>query len=251
MAEMLIDGAKLDACNTAEADAIRAKTGSTDTIPYDYANNKGFADAIAAIQTGGANREAEMIGAASDGTPLLAGTYRNEDVTVLRPYAFINQTGLTKLELPNILRLTYSTYAMSGCRALTSFHAPLLQSVGARVFENCVALTALEMDGGGWGDIRNLAFSGCSALNTLVLRQATRPISVGASGLQGTPFANGGSGGTIYIPKVLYDHLGDGSTLDYKAATNWSTYDGYGTITWVQIEGSYYETHYADGTEIV
>lgn len=53
MAEMLIDGAKLDACNTAEADAIRAKTGGTSPIPYDYENNKGFADAIAAIPSGG------------------------------------------------------------------------------------------------------------------------------------------------------------------------------------------------------
>ena len=55
MAEMLVDGAKLDACNTAEADAIRAKTGGTDPIPYDYENNKGFADAIAAIPSGGGN----------------------------------------------------------------------------------------------------------------------------------------------------------------------------------------------------
>ena len=53
MAEMLIDGAKLDACNTAEADAIRAKTGGTDPIPYDYENNRGFADAIATIPSGG------------------------------------------------------------------------------------------------------------------------------------------------------------------------------------------------------
>lgn len=53
MADMLIDGVKLDACNTAEADAIRAKTGGTDPIPYDYANSKGFADAIAAIPSGG------------------------------------------------------------------------------------------------------------------------------------------------------------------------------------------------------
>ena len=53
MAEMLVDGAKLDACNTAEADAIRAKTGGTDPIPYDFTNNKGFADAIAAIPSGG------------------------------------------------------------------------------------------------------------------------------------------------------------------------------------------------------
>lgn len=53
MAEMLIDGAKLNACLDAEADAIRAKTGGTDPIQYDYENNRGFADAIASIQTGG------------------------------------------------------------------------------------------------------------------------------------------------------------------------------------------------------
>ena len=51
--DKLVDSAKLDACNTAEADAIRAKTGGSSPIPYDYANNKGFADAIAAIPSGG------------------------------------------------------------------------------------------------------------------------------------------------------------------------------------------------------
>ena len=60
----------------------------------------------------------------------------------------------------------------------------------------------------------------------------------------------GGSGGEIYIPKVLYDHLGDGTSSDYKAATNWSTVDARGTITWKQIEGSEYERYYADGTPI-
>lgn len=54
-------------------------------------------------------------------------------------------------------------------------------------------------------------------------------------------YGQNGTGGTIYIPKALYDHLGDGSDFDYKAATNWSTYDSYGTITWAQIEGSEYE----------
>ena len=49
------------------------------------------------------------------------------------------------------------------------------------------------------------------------------------------------SSGTIYIQKVLYDRLGDGASLDYKAATNWSTVDGYGTITWAKIESSAYE----------
>lgn len=53
MAEMLVNSTKLDACLSAEADAIRAKTGGSSPIPYDYANNKGFADAIAAIPSGG------------------------------------------------------------------------------------------------------------------------------------------------------------------------------------------------------
>lgn len=53
MADMLIDDVKFAACLDAEADAIRAKTGDSNDIPFDYANNKGFADAIAAISGGG------------------------------------------------------------------------------------------------------------------------------------------------------------------------------------------------------
>lgn len=53
MAMMLIDQTKDTACKTAEADAIRAKTGGSTDINYDYENNKGFADAIAAIPSGG------------------------------------------------------------------------------------------------------------------------------------------------------------------------------------------------------
>lgn len=70
MAEMLVDGAKLDACNTAEADAIRAKTGGSADIPFDFANNKGFADAIAAIPSGG-----------SGGAALFSGTVELVDTT--------------------------------------------------------------------------------------------------------------------------------------------------------------------------
>ena len=47
-----IDSAKEAACRTAEANAIRAKTGSTAQITYDFDNGKGFADAIESIETG-------------------------------------------------------------------------------------------------------------------------------------------------------------------------------------------------------
>lgn len=51
--DKLVDSTKLDACLDAEADAIRAKTGDSNDISFDFANNKGFADAIAAIPSGG------------------------------------------------------------------------------------------------------------------------------------------------------------------------------------------------------
>ena len=99
--------------------------------------------------------------------------------------------------------------------------------------------------------IRTNTFYNNTKLATLILRSST------ITGLEntgaiatGTYFKSGGAGGDIYIPKTLYDHLGDNSSSDYKAASNWSTVDGYGTITWHAIEGSYYETHYADGTVI-
>lgn len=53
MAMKFIDETKEVACRTAEANAIRAKTGGSATIPYDFQNEKGFADAIAGIPSGG------------------------------------------------------------------------------------------------------------------------------------------------------------------------------------------------------
>ena len=60
MAEMLVDSTKLDACLDAEADAIRAKTGDSNDLTFDFVNNKGFADAIAAIQSGGGGEAYEL-----------------------------------------------------------------------------------------------------------------------------------------------------------------------------------------------
>ena len=54
--DKLVDSAKLDACCTAEANAIRAKSGGSAQIAYDFANSKGFSDAIAAIPSGGGDR---------------------------------------------------------------------------------------------------------------------------------------------------------------------------------------------------
>lgn len=93
-------------------------------------------------------------------------------------------------------------------------------------------------------------FQTCPLLNNIIIRQDSIIELYNITAFDGTPFASGGSGGTIYIPESLYNHLNDGTSFDYKSASNWATIDGYGTITWAKIEGSYYETHYADGTNI-
>lgn len=92
--------------------------------------------------------------------------------------------------------------------------------------------------------ITTKAFSGCTHFDILILRRTDALCSLGNTNgvAENTPFKNGGAGGTIYIPKALYDHLGDGTALDYQSATNWSTVYGYGTITWAKIEGSAYES---------
>ena len=127
---------------------------------------------------------------------------------------------------------------------------PRLTYIGSHTnIYNNPNLTTLDFnDPGGFPQA---CFRGNLKFDTLILRKNGIVTLNNANAFDGnTPFWTGGSGGTIYIPKALYDHLGDGTALDYKAATNWSTLDGYGTVTWAQIEGSYYETHYGDDTLI-
>lgn len=143
--------------------------------------------------------------------------------------------------------LDVSTNAFTGCSKMKTAVCGYTGNSYYQ-FRNCAALSAVDFCKGGT-KIDN-TFDGCASLATLALRSdAVLPLT-NLSAFNNTPFASGGTGGTIYIPKVLYDHLGDGSSSDYKAATNWSTVNGYGTITWAQIEGSIYETQYADGTPI-
>lgn len=165
-------------------------------------------------------------------------------------------SGLTSVYLPKAVCPQSHNYAFGNCTSLETAVLPATKGqynlpLG---FFNDTALRAVDL-----GDpsintstsFTNQVFGGCSALETIVLRYtAILPGIQNLNVFNGTPFANGGSGGTIYIPKSLYDHLGDGTSLDYKAATNWSTLDGYGTITWSKIEGSQYENYYVDGTPI-
>lgn len=147
-----------------------------------------------------------------------------------------------------LAKVTYSQSGLQGNTSLLTFVSPHT-GCGAKyqMLKSCTSLTAAD-----WGANFGAGgfVEGCTNFGLLVLRNTTLQTCNNIANFAGTKFASGGAGGDIYIPKSLYDHLGDGTSSDYKASNNWSTIDGYGTITWHAIEGSYYETHYVDGTLI-
>lgn len=174
-------------------------------------------------------------------------------------YFFAGCTSLTSITNANFPKLNrmYNTSMFEGCTGLTLFCIPALGTANSSVkymagntFKGCTNLETVDM--ASFNRITANTFLNCAKLNILILRNTSSVFTLdNVNAFSGTPYASGKSGGTIYIPKTLYDQLGSGTTnKDYKAATNWSTLDGYGTVTWAKIEGSYYETHYADGTPI-
>lgn len=169
------------------------------------------------------------------------------DLPTVEQYAFCESTKITSGYFPKVTVIKMEAFSYAG---LVKVAFPSLTTFsGNRNLGYNTALIAIDL--GQVSSLVSTCLYGCSKLRTIVLRKSSTITAMATlNALSGTPFKSGGSGGTIYIPKVLYDELGTGSSLDYKAATNWSTLDSYGTITWAQIEGSYYETHYADDTEV-
>ena len=124
-----------------------------------------------------------------------------------------------------------ATYLFENCTALTEFVAPLIRtSTTSGMFKGCSALTLVDVMGGGLGQTY---FERCSSLTTLVLRNDTVVTLANINAFQGTPFASGGTGGTVYVPAALIE--------SYQTATNWSTLYAAGTCNFVAIERSEYE----------
>lgn len=226
------------------ADAIREKTGGTADLEFPDE----FVSEIGSISGGGEDLVSRIEGTLT--------SYESDDVTVICAYAFREYSALTSFKchnvtdfvaFPGLNSVAYCFYHT----ALTALAFPKLTAVGTQSLHS-IGSTFQALDlGDTCTTINNQGIAGNNNFDTLILRRSSGITAAGQNNiLNNTKFANGGAGGTIYIPKALYDHLGDGTSLDYKAATNWSTINGYGTITWAKIEGSYYETHYADGTVI-
>lgn len=206
--------------------------------------------------------------------PIPYGPYEDDELTAIRDFIFYRcSVGITSLRIPNCLRinpqawylsnpgpsLVFAPKAVLGTEAFRGVRTlEIIVSKGAQYansnnvftqYSGEMLLRIVDLTANSNG-IRNQWFLTCVNLNTIILRESAICPLGNTNAFDGTPFASGGTGGTIYIPKSLYDHLGDNSSSDYKAATNWSTINGYGTITWAKIEGSQYDGYYADGTSI-
>jgi hypothetical protein len=85
-------------------------------------------------------------------------------------------------------------------------------SVGAYVFYDCKNLTGLDF--ALVNSVGEQAFSGCSALDTLILRSDAVCTLANTNAFTGTKIASGT--GYIYVPSGLKDQ--------YAESTNWATY---------------------------
>ena len=207
---------------TAIADAIREKTGGTNPLTLDA-----MAEAIAGIETGGGvDHSAEDSMIQSD----VLVEYRNDRVTDVRPYCFSNCNNLVSIDLPNVYKIREATFAF--CGKLSSINLPSLTTFSSwRHFQACTSLAFIKLPK--ITGLENESFSRCTNLKTIVLPQ-TKLVTLGTINVfSQTPYASGGTGGTVYVPSALIS--------EYQQATNWSTLYAAGTCNFVAIEGSEYE----------
>lgn len=183
---------------SAIGDAIREKTGKADKLSLDQ-----MVTEIAAMETGGgADQSIGLV----NGT---LTTYKSAEITNVRNYAFYYHGTIERIFLPKL----ESANITAG-------------------FRNCAALKVVDI-GLSYG-IGSATFPSCPVLNTLIIRKADGVCALlGVNTFNGTPFASGGTGGTVYVPAALVE--------TYKTATNWSTLYAAGTCHFAALEGSEYE----------
>ena len=188
-------------------------------------------------------------------------TINAPDLTSIVNYSFYKATNLETVIAPSLT--TSAEYGFAGCSKLTTLIHPYEFSLGQRSFEGCSSLPifvgnptgtytntfngcskleALDF-GDRFANTRPTSFNNCGKLTVVIIRATTMPALQNISMFNGTPFASGKAGGTLYVPQDLIS--------SYQSATNWSTILGYPNNQILSIEGSQYETHYADGTSIV
>lgn len=270
--DKLVDSTQLDNNLTSVANAIRAKSGGTGQLAFPA----GFVSEIGNISGGGITPTGtKEITISKNGTitedvtnyasaaitvnvPSQAAEFTGDDYLARYKSTddFVSQTqktwtgfGFGANFAARGVRLMAATgewnqYALqsllNGNTKIKYFVAPLLNSCSVNMAKSATALLGVDV---GAVNIYSTAFSGCTALNVLVLRRTAGVCALAnINAFTNSPFASGKAGGTLYVPQSLL--------ASYQSAANWSTILGYSTNSIQPIEGSIYETQYVDGTPI-
>ena len=144
------------------------------------------------------------------------------------------------VSLPN-LATGNTMYMFNSCSGLPVVVLPSFNGkLNSNDFRGCTSLTAIDTLSPAISNTN--VFTNCNKLAAIILRGNSVATLEGLVSFDGTPFASTGSGGTLYVPQSL--------VASYQTATNWSTILGYTNNQILPIEGSIYETQYADGTPI-
>ena len=152
---------------------------------------------------------------------------------------------LKTIKMPN-LTVGYFNYQKTSsnmfdyCTALEQVSFPKLERCESNFLSHCTSLKVVDF--GAMGYLNDSNFNGDTILEKLIIRTPSVCTLNNINNFANTPFASGGTGGTLYVPQALIS--------SYQSATNWSTILGYANNQILSIEGSIYETQYADGTPI-
>ena len=190
----------------------------------------------------------------------------SDSVLEIRSACFEGCTSLTSVNFKNA---TTTNGGFKNCSSLVEVHMPRITGITQSMFQNCTSIVKLYLPSA--VNVAIWGASGCTSLEELILPSCTsfgyyswsqiegdyalKDIVFGTNSIvrtevkafDKTNYAEGGEGGNIWIRQSLYDHLGDGSNLDFLTNTAWNTLNSYGTITWKPIEGSKYETYMPNG----
>lgn len=181
-------------------------------------------------------------------------SYESNEVMQISSSLFRGYSYLTSIKIPNCTRMM--GYALAQTQ-IENIVLPSIQRLGTwvqgiragEVFDSCAKLKVADL-GASLEDLNNSVFNKCSLLTTVIMR-SNSVVPLGGIGVfNSTPFASGGTGGTLYVPNDLIS--------SYQGASNWSTILGYANNQIKSIESTHTDPnapidltlYYADGTPI-
>lgn len=172
----------------------------------------------------------------------MSGTLYIHEAETIRSYGCANLPNITAVVAP-VLQAS-GDHGFFQCYALEYAVFPAVTQLQPSSLRSCTALKGVDILGRAAAQsISNQSMMSCTNLTVMVIRNKDEVAHLSSTNaFDSTPFANGGSGGTLYVPNDLI--------ASYQAATNWSTILGYTNNQIKAIEESVYETKYVDGSPI-